>query len=107
MNRRHFLKFLPLIPVAVAFVKLPRPAESNKLTSIEDIIARQKALAECMERSGTIPAPANGHSYDDEEVEIIKPYTRWWIEKKLDEVHLRELLHQKVMEILAGATPQL
>lgn len=59
MNRRHFLKFLPLIPVAVGLVKIPRPfdtaqdkpAESvTRQKSLDTLLARQKALNELIER---------------------------------------------------------
>lgn len=109
MNRRHFLKFIPLIPVAIGLVKIPKPAESVaehfKPASLDTLLARQKALYEMMGRTRTIPAPANGSYYTQEEIDIIAPLTSRWIKEHLDQVRLNELLHQKIMETLAGDIP--
>lgn len=124
MNRRHFLKFIPLIPIAIRGIgsrvsglgsENPIPLDPKPCTidpqpstpdpCLESMIARQKAMSELIERTGKLPYPANGHSYSDEEMEIIRPGAVRWIKKHFDQrrlqEQLQEQLNQRIRETLA------
>lgn len=108
MNRRHFLKFIPLIPIAIGLVSLPnppKPAESvTKLEGIDTLLARQKAMLELMERTGTIPPPASGKYYSKEEWEPIAEFISRRVNISLMRQHAEMVFAQRVRDMIASKT---
>lgn len=97
MKRRDFLKFIPLIPIALKFYN---PSEGQAaITPLATLQERIRIIDANVEQR-LIPSPANGSYWTKEEIEAITPLLREAIQEYLERIYLKERLNETIRQTL-------